>query len=354
MDQTPLNIFYKEPEPDRWVPYDRYPRKAVRELMYATGIRRRRPSGQRMVYQNLKKGLDQAGIPYRDNDFRYIRSHPDELMCIVGKPYLLSEYDWPNPIVFGASIFDHPVACPDFWERYPNVRKMLIPGPWMHDMFAEHYPEEKLAVWPVGIDVEKWRPRRPRNEKQKRVLLYDKVRWAHDRYEKVIINPIREHLREQGIEIETLRYGHYFPEDLKTAVKRCQAVVFLCEHETQGIAYQQMLASGVPIFAWDRGGYWQDPNFFPNQVRYGPVSSVPYWDERCGMKFENVKEFRATFDTFWQKVKGGEFSPREYIVDTLTLEECARWYRDIAERAASDQTAIESESAKDRHISSDA
>lgn len=332
--KEPLNLFYQEPSPDRWVPYDRYPRKAVRELLYATGIRRRRPSGQRMVYQNLKRGLNRAGIPYRDNDFRYIRRHPDELMCIVGKPHLLFEYDWPNPIIFGASIFDHPVAWPDFWEQYPNVQKMLIPGPWMRDMFAAHYPEDRLAVWPVGINVEEWRPKQSQDEKPDRLLLYDKVRWAHDRYEKVIIEPIRQHLRTQGIEIETLRYGHYFPEDLKTALKRCRAVIFLCEHETQGIAYQQMLASGVPIFAWDRGGYWQDPNYFPGQVRYGPVSSVPYWDERCGMKFETADEFGSRFADFWGQVQANAFSPRDYVVENLTLEKCARHYVSIAERAA--------------------
>jgi glycosyltransferase involved in cell wall biosynthesis len=321
--------------PDRWVPYDRYPRRLVRELLYATRLRRRRPSGQQMVYQNLKSGLDRAGIPYRDNDFRYIRQHPDELMCIVGKPYLLFEYDWPNPILFGASIFEHPLVHPDFWTRYPNVQKMLVPGPWMKEMFAEHYPEENLAAWPVGIDVEEWRPKRPQDEKPDRVLLYDKVQWAHDRYEHVIINPIREHLREQGIEIETLRYGHYFPEDLKGALERCRAVVFLCEHETQGIAYQQMLASGVPIFAWDRGGYWQDPNFFPDRVRYGPVSSVPYWDERCGLKFETADEFSNRFKTFWARLQSDEFTPRDYILENLTLKKGAQHYASIAEEIMS-------------------
>jgi glycosyltransferase involved in cell wall biosynthesis len=341
--REPLNIFYWEPMSDRWVPYDRYPRKAVREILYATGIRKRQPSGHGMTYKNIKKGLDQADIPYRDNDFRYIRKHPDELIWIVGKPQLLLEYDWPNPILFGPCTFDHPAVQPSLWEQYPNLRKMVLYGPWMYDMFAEHYPVEKLEIGPVGIDVEEWRPKRPQDEKPDRVLLYDKVRWAHDRYEHVIITPIRKHLRDQGIEIETLRYGHYFPEDLKAALERCRAVVFLCEHETQGIAYQQMLASGVPIFAWDRGGYWQDPNFFPDQVRYGPVSSVPYWDERCGLKFEDVEEFRATFDTFWMGVKGEKFSPREYIAENLTLEKCAQWYRDIAESAFLDQTQIRTE-----------
>jgi len=292
-----------------------------------------------MVYQNLKKGLDRAEIPYRDNDFRYIRRNPDELVCMVGKPYLLFEYDWPNPIVFGASIFEHPVAYPAFWEHHSNVQKMLVPGSWMYDMFTEHYPEENLAIWPVGIDVEKWRPKRPQDEKPKRILLYDKVRHKHDRYERVLVDPIRQHLRAQGLEIETLRYGDYFPEDLKAGLERCRAVVFLCEHETQGIAYQQMLASGVPLFAWDRGGYWQDPNFFPDRVRYGPVSSVPYWDERCGMKFETADEFVDRFSDFWERVQAAGFAPRDYVVKNLTLEKCAWHYASIAEEVASERNA---------------
>jgi len=335
MSQRPLNLFYHSPDSDRWVPYDRYPRKVVREVLYATGVRKRRPSGHGMTYKNIKKGLDRTGIPYRDNDFRHIRQHPDELMWIVGKPALLFDHDWPNPIVFGPCTFDHPLEKPDFWKCHPNVRKMVLYGPWMYDMFTDYYPEDKLEVGPVGIDVEEWRPKRPQDEKPERVLLYDKVRWAHDRYEHVIINPIREHLRRRGIEVETLQYGHYFPENLKAALDRCRAVVFLCEHETQGIAYQQMLASGVPIFAWDRGGYWQDPNFFPDRVRYGPVSSVPYWDERCGMKFETAAEFSNRFKTFWARAQSDEFTPREYIIENLTLKEGARHYASIAEEIMS-------------------
>lgn len=329
--QKPLNLFYQEPESDRWVPYDRYPRKAFRELLYATGLRRRRPSGHGMTYKNIKKGLDRANISYRDNDFRYIQRHPNELMWIVGKPSLLLDYDWPNPIVFGPCTFDHPLEQPGFWKSHPNVRKIVFYGPWMYDMFADFYPEERLEVGPVGIDVQEWSPERSQEEKPDRVLLYDKVRWAHDRYEDVIIDPIREHLRRTGIEVETLRYGNYFPEDLKAALTRCKAVIFLCEHETQGIAYQQMLASGVPVFAWDRRGYWQDPNFFPDRVRYEPVSSVPYWDDRCGMKFKTAEDFQKRFPDFWERVEADEFSPRNYIVDNLTLEKCAEWYTDIVD-----------------------
>ncbi|MEQ1895767.1 MAG: hypothetical protein ABL971_00105 [Vicinamibacterales bacterium] len=73
-------------------------------------------------------------------------------------------------------------------------------------------------------------------------------------------------------------------------------MIFLCEHETQGIAYQQALSSGVPLLAWDRSGNWKDPSYYPEQVRFEPVSSVPYWDERCGMKFADANRIQASLD----------------------------------------------------------
>jgi hypothetical protein len=61
------------------------------------------------------------------------------------------------------------------------------------------------------------------------------------------------------------------------------------------------------------------------------VSSVPYWDERCGMKFEDAEEFRASFGTFLERLQDGAFSPRDYITENLTLEVCARCYAEIVE-----------------------
>ena len=83
-----------------------------------------------------------------------------------------------------------------------------------------------------------------------------------------------------------------------------RAMIFLCEHETQGIAYQQALSCGVPILAWDRGGHWQDPACFPPWSMGNPVTSVPYWDERCGRTFaapQNSTPRVGIFGTSWSQ-----------------------------------------------------
>ena len=321
-----LNLFYQEPDPDRWVPFDRYPRRLIRRLVRGPG----RPGGQKMVFLNLVKGLDRIGAPYRINDFRHARRHPDELACIVGKPNVLFEREWKNPVLFGASVFSHPIDHPHLLDDYP-VRRVVVPGEWMRQMFEPTYGD-RVVAWPVGIDTDTWAP--TGDPKTVDFLLYDKVRWDHEAYEATLIQPIRNALDQRGLTTTELRYGSYEPDDLAAALRQCRAVVFLCEHETQGIAYQQMLSSGVPLLAWDRGGYWQDPEYFPERVQFGPVSSVPYWDERCGVTFEDASSFENALDAFQEALAAGRFAPRDYILENLTLESSAREYAAIAHSVA--------------------
>ena len=321
-----LNLFYKEPDPDRWLRFDRYPRKIIRRLLRGAP----RPGGQMRVYLNLRAGLDRLGVRYRANDYSYAKRNPGALACIIGKPFLLDEFRWKNPILFGAAVHSHPLDDPYLLERLP-IRKILVPGRWMMDM-CKPYWGDAVDAWPVGIDTDRWSPSGAR--KSIDILLYDKVLWEHARYEKTLIDPIRSHLRASGLTFEEIRYGYYQEDDFRAALARCKAMIFLCEHETQGIAYQQALASGVPILAWDRGGPWMDPAYYPHKANYGPVSSVPYWDDRCGHKFLNVEIFGEALETFIDAALSGEFNPREYILENLTLEKSARAYLDFVREVA--------------------
>lgn len=318
-----LNLFYLEPDEDRWLSFDRYPRRIIRRLLRG----KPRPSGHTKVFLNLCGGLDRIGAPYRVNDFRFARKNPKSLVCIVGKSFLLDKIKWKNPILFGAAGYSHPIDDRQLLERLP-VKMVLVPGPWMKGM-CEPYWGKAVEFWPVGIDTDMWRPSR-RENKTIDVLIYDKVRWEHHRYEAELIRPILAFLRKSGRSYLEIRYGYYREEDFHLALARCRVMIFLCEHETQGIAYQQALSCGVPIFAWDRGGPWQDPSYYPHKVMFSPVTSVPYWDERCGHRFSGLAEFEARWSLFWDDAQRGQFVPRDYVLENLTLEKCARDYVQLA------------------------
>ena len=67
---------------------------------------------------------------------------------------------------------------------------------------------EVVEAWPVGVDTEQWRPSDP-NQKTIDVLLYDKVMWNHDHYEKTLIEPMRIWLRQGGCSVGEIRYGRF-------------------------------------------------------------------------------------------------------------------------------------------------
>jgi glycosyltransferase involved in cell wall biosynthesis len=291
---------------------------------------KKRPGGVGMISIQLRKGLDRLGVPYRFNDYSYIKKHPEEVACIIGMPFLLFTKKWQNPVILGAAIYSNAIECPDLFSRYPNVRRVLVPGEWMRQMFEPYY-HEKVLAWPVGIDTDKWSPA-IKGAPEVDFLIYDKIRWKHEQYEQELIEPICETLKRHSLSFEFIRYGSYQHEDLLAGLKKCKSVIFLCEHETQGFAYQQILATGTPVLAWERGGYWQDPAYFPHRVKFEPVSSVPYWDDRCGLKFTDAGDFEETMKRFL--AQQGSFKPADYISENLTLEKCAQLYLDIYNQVA--------------------
>jgi len=323
-----LNLFYEEaPITDRWFPTDRYSRRIARRILRGKA----QPGGQMRGFLNLRAGLDRIKVPYRVNDYKYAAGNTSEVVGIIGKPHLLKKVEWQNPIVFGAAVYSHPSDDPDLLARLA-IRKVLVPGEWMREMCAPAWGDTVKAC-PVGIDTERWSPA-PTESKDIDILLYDKVMWKRDCAEHELIEPITAQLQRAQMTIVSLRYGAYREEDFHRLLTRSKMMIFLCEHETQGIAYQQALSCGVPMLAWDHGGYWQDPSYYPHKVKFAPVTSVPYWDDRCGVKFKDIDQFSGKLREFLDRQAANDFAPREFILENLTLEKCAARYVDFYHEAA--------------------
>jgi hypothetical protein len=323
----PLNLFYEEPDPDRWVPLDRHPRRLIRQLVRGPD----QPGGAERVFLNLCAGLERVGVPYRRNDYAYIRANPAELACVIGKPQVLQKVPAETPVLFGTSIYSHPYDDPELPRRRP-IRQVLVPSAWVRDMFADVWPG-LVSVWPVGIDTRRWDVD-PATRRDIDVLIYDKIFWQREHHVRTLIEPLRAELQRRGLRVHVLRYGSYREQELAALSRSVRSMVYLSRHETQGIAAQQMMAAGVPLFVWDAGGLWQDPKYAPHRVKFGPVSSMPYWDERCGVKFTGPPDLIGAFDFFWKGIEAGAFAPRRMIVEKLTLEGQAQAYVGLADRYA--------------------
>lgn len=308
-------LYYRnEPERDRWVPGDRFVRPFVRRIVRG----KPRPGGVDKVFVNLCLGLDRLGISYAVNlPFKKLRD--EDRVGVLGRGrYCLQGYDRPNPIVAGIGLMTHPSEWPTLCEDYPVVR-YLQHSEWANDIYKPYYGD-RCAIWPVGIDTEAWKPAGATKDLD--VLLYDKVMWDRSRYELELIQPIREALSRRNLQFAELRYGSYAEADFRTLLARSKAMIFLCEHESQGLAYQECLSSDVPILAWDQGRCL-DPNRFQWGTPEIPATSVPYFDSRCGERFRRIEDFEPQLDLFLERLRLKDYKSRVYILENLTLEKCS-------------------------------
>jgi hypothetical protein len=290
----------------------RYTYRSVRRKQVWTGFY--------TAFQLLRRALMMHGFDVRVNSFAFARRLPHYPIGIAGYPSVLDRVQLSNPRIFGPGDYGYPDEAA-IVTKDPRNRLLIQPCPWAVELYRP-YCGEKVFAWPVGIDIDGW-PDASGHGKTLDVVIYDKIRWHRGQQVPRILDRVTRYLELRGASYAVLRYGHHYHGDFKATLRRAKAMIFLCEHETQGLAYQEAMAMNVPVFAWDEG-ILVDPQqrrFVDESFR---VSSVPYFDERCGAIFSNGEEFEKTFDGFWARLPG--YSPRAYVIDNLSMCKSAESY----------------------------
>ena len=319
-----IPVIYRE-ECDRWIKGDRFVRPLVRTLVRGKPKRR---SGMQKVVDNFIRGLNQLGIEYTFNR-SLLLTQLSEKTISFGLGMLGLEGVKPDTPVIAAIGFPYPLELPELCERY-NIRKFLQHSEWVLDLAksAKVYDDAIFDLWAAGIDTEEWQPRSNLAAKEIDVLIYNKIYWDKEKLDIQLAQPIREFLISHDYSFAEITYGSYFNEEYKDRLTRAKVMIFLSAHESQGIAYQECLSCNVPIIAWDQG-LWQDPVRFKYDRPVVPATSVPFFDERCGVKFRNIGQFHARFEQFFDEAMSNRFSPREFILDNLTIPKSTKRLLDI-------------------------
>ena len=161
-----------------------------------------RMNGPKKVVHNLIASLKQEGVPYAVNVEEYSKN-------------FLVQYDWNGHVKHSKLTLEHCVIGPQVWvfdehvkelQQNPHYYKSIIaPSQWVKDLFVSKflYPENKVAVWPVGIEL----PDIRREEKYD-CLVYFKRRTRQE-LEKVI-----SFLDSKQLTYNILEYGSYEPEQV--------------------------------------------------------------------------------------------------------------------------------------------
>ena len=312
-------IFFEDVERDTFVRGDRHLRRPARRIVRAlrTG---QNVTGFGVAVAMLVRALERQGYRVVVNDRALARANPKYPVAITGYPHILDGWDLPNPAVLGPGLLDHPGMRPALMTD-PRFRWYLAHSDWVRDLFERAWPD-RCFTWFAGIDAAEW-PDLAGGPKEFDFLLYEKFLWDKDGQRRTLLAPIEAELARRGLRVAHLRYGRYTHESYRDLLARSSALLFLCEHETQGLAYQEALACNVPLLSWDQGR-WLDPI----RLRYGdrevPASSTPYFSPECGERFAGLSDFGAALDRFLARRDG--YRPRAYVARTLSLEESGRVY----------------------------
>lgn len=311
-----IHIYFRTaPSKDRFLIFDRYIFHLFKRL-----LKKKKISGVQKVFVNLCKGLDQLKVDYTVNlPFQKIKPNEPVVVLGVGK-YALEGYNLTNPIIAGIGLMTHPAYWPELCEEYPVVR-YLQHSRWTEDIYIPYYSKDRCRQWPAGIDTVHWAPT-DITEKKFDFLIYNKIMWDKEATSVRLKIPILKKLDELGLSYREIVYGSYDESEYKALLNQSNAMIFLCEHESQGFASCEALSMNVPIFAWDQG-YWLDPNRFKWNSPIVMASSVPFFDESCGMTFTDLEEFGKMLPIFLETVKTKGFEPRKYIMENLTLKRSA-------------------------------
>lgn len=313
-----LNIYYKtDPPADRWFKGDNKVREIIRRIIRG----KKKIGGVDLVFINLCKGLKKIGVPFEVNTpFNEVTD--SSIVCVIGRGrYSLEGYSLPNPVIAGIGLMTHPLEWPDICKNYP-IKRYLQHSKWANDLYKPYFGEEICKdIWPVGIDTNYWTPSSIKNKKYD-FLIYNKIKWNQTMVCTNLLFPIKEVLKNNNLRFIEIKYGEYEPQYYKKCLDDSNAMIFISEHESQGLAYQEALSCNIPVLAWNPGRI-MDPQF----IKWGDfgkkAESVPIWDESCGITFKDFKDFAIKFPNFICQNSNNYYMPRLFIMNNLTLEQCA-------------------------------
>lgn len=211
-------------------------------------------------------------------------------------------YDLPRDTLMGPNLIVLPTDDPTIWPLYKNF---VVPSKWVLDVYKLCYlcNDSNISIWPVGIDTDRFNDLD--RKKDIDCLIYAKGRE---------VSELGDLLSKRGLSNVTLTYGLYNEAQLVEYTKRCKFCILLTGTESQGIAYMEILSSGLPCFVFDTKTW-----------RSAPATSVPYFSDQCGKICGSDPS--KDFDEFLNNLD--KYNPRQYITEYHTLAKAATRYIDL-------------------------
>ena len=284
-----------------------------------TACRQQVRSGLYTAFLGLVKSLESVGCDVRINAFAEAAKRPDYPIGLTGFPSVLDKVPLPNPKIFGPGDFGLPEKSARVMDD-PSFITLIQPSPWACDLYRPAC-DGKIWPWFAGIDTHAW-PDLSAAPKIYDFVIYDKIHWHRDRLVPEVLERILAHLKAHQQTYLLLRYGQHHHSQYRAALRQSRALLYLSQHETQGIACQEAMSSNVPVLAWNPG-IMEDPAWAARKHDGVAVTSVPYFDARCGLTF-TMDNFEAQHAQYMEQRH--HYQPRAYVLEQLSLPIAGKRY----------------------------
>jgi hypothetical protein len=267
--------------------------------------------GPYKVYRNLVKGLEAIGYPYvvngALNSTRRLWVHDDPVALRYASQSGAKT-------VVGPNLYVLPCDIPPVIDLKGCL--YIQPSEWAASVWrTAGFTECALVTWPVGIDLEEFRPAAGRAQRDT-VMVYHKLRSEQE------LARILASLDRASLRYRLFRYGSYHEADYRSCLGEASLVVWHGCHESQGIALQEALAMDVPVLLCDvsRLSEAEGPGF-PPELDALRVTAAPYFDPSCGWRTYDLDVGSMARHMLRQRWM---FAPRAYVQANLSLEGQAR------------------------------
>lgn len=269
-------------------------------------------TGYYTAFKSLVKALRKDGHDVKINDFKAAQQRPDYPIGLLGFTSVLEKTKkLKNPVLFGSGSFGDPAFLSKSFAD-DRFKMFLIKSDWQNKLFRLHLKRDSRTFF-TGIDTQKW-PDLSKQNKKYDFLIYDKMYYETEDTRSEILSRIIKRLKNNGKTYATLKYAAHTPRAYRKMLSASKNLIWLSAHETQGMAYQEAMACGLPVLAWDEGQL-KDPEWKNLAPRDFTPSSVPYFDNRCGERF-TLDNFEQIYEVFLKR--NAAYKPRDYVMEELT------------------------------------
>lgn len=192
----------------------------------------------------------------------------------------------------------------------------ITPSKWCYNLWNNFDININIEIFPFPVNTDKFNGELYRNSNE--IVIYFKNRDPKD------LNLMIKFLNNRNLNnIIIFDYKNKYDEDyFINVIKRAKFGIIIVGHESQGFAIEEMLSSNLPLLVWNVSSMKDE--FNSNYPDY-EATSIPYWDNRCGLYFNNINELDIIINKFIKNISN--YRPRDYIIENLGIDICSNRFK---------------------------